>query len=748
MQPFDVRPLLAAKLSVPPVRAGTAPRSRLHARLREGAQSRLTTVIAPAGWGKTTLLAAWARDPGESRPVGWLSLDEADDEPVRFWTYLLSALAVVAPELARQALAALAGQGLDPVDVALPVLLNALAGTDQQYALVLDDYHVLTSTRIHEKLEYLLAYLPPALQLVISARADPPLPLARLRARGELTELRLADLRCTPDEAARLLDSSGALGPEVAAELAERTEGWPAGLHLAALALREGSDLPAVAGGEQRPIQDYFTGEVLPALDGPARDLLVRCSVLERLSGPLCDAVLGTSGSAAVLDGLERADLFVAAIDPYRRWYRCHQLFREALRRELDTACPDAAAVLLGRAADWYLAGGRVEEAVRHRIAAGDEAGAFALLDGRWFLDHGAMASLLHFGEQLAGRCAADPQLSVWLAHAAGLTGDDKAAARWWLDRAEPLITGDAAAPPGWRSLRAFADVIWSAYLTPDDSAASLRYARRAVALEDDPANWGWPWTRLVLAVAQRGTGQLEAAVSVLDDAWRAPGRRQLPTLLALQTAGELMLGLVALGEHHRARRIGAEVAPAAAATERAWGPGAAAAVARLRLAEARITLAEQGAAAALPGLRRAVRLAEDWGGPNITVLALTSQAAALWAVGDRAAARTALAQARDSADTDPPRPYASAELAALETRIGRRAVTEARARGRLAEDLTDRELAILRALGGPLTAREIGAELHLSINTVKGYTKSLYRKLGAATRADAVARGRGLGLI
>jgi ATP/maltotriose-dependent transcriptional regulator MalT len=748
VQPFDTRPLLTAKVSVPPVRAGTTLRSRLHARLREGAQSRLTTVIAPAGWGKTTLLAAWARDPAEFRPVGWLSLDEADDEPVRFWTYLMSALAVVAPEPTRQPLAALAGQGLDPVDVALPALLNALADTEHQYALVLDDYHVLTSTRIHEKLEFLLAYLPPALQLVISARADPPLPLARLRARGELTEIRIADLRCTVEEAASLLGRSAALDRGVTAELVGRTEGWPAGLYLAALALREGGDLATVVGGEQRPIHDYFAGEVLAALDDPVRDLLMRCSVLERLSGPLCDAVLDTSGSAALLDGLERADLFVAAIDAERRWYRCHQLFREVLRRQLDTACPDAAAVLLGRAADWYLAGGQVEDAVRYRIAAGDEAGAFALLDGRWFLDHGAMTSLLHFGEQLTGRCAGDPQVSVWLAHAAGLSGDDKTTARWWLEAAEPLITDDAAAPPGWRSLRAFADVIWSAYLTPDDSAASLRYARRAVALEDDPANWGWTWARLVLAVAQRGTGQLEAAVTVLDDAWRAPGRRQLPTLLALQTAGELMLGLVAMGEHDRARRIGAEVAAAAMATERAWGPGAAAALARLRLAEARIILAEQGPAAALPALHRAARLAEDWGGPNITVLALTDKAAALWATGERAAARTELARARDSADTDPPRPYARAELAALEARIGRRAVSEARAHGRLAEDLTDREMAVLRALSGPLTAREIGAELYLSINTVKGYTKSLYRKLGVATRADAVARARGLGLI
>lgn len=743
--------LLAAKLHVPPMRAGTVTRSRLHERLRAASGCRLTTVVAPAGWGKTTLLSAWARDPGERRPVGWLSLDDADDEPVRFWTYALSALAAVAPELTREPLAALAGQGLDPVDVAVPALLNALYDVDDEYVLVLDDYHVLTEPRIHESVEFLLAYLPASLHLVVASRVDPPLPLARMRGRGELTEIRLDDLRCTPREGAALAASSGVTVPKAAADLVERTEGWPAGLHLAALAMRDvarQADSAAAIRGEQRPIMDYFTDEVLPGLDDAARDLLVRCSVLERLSGPLCDVVLETTGSAAVLARLERADLFVAAVDPERHWYRCHQLLRDALRHELDARSPDAAARLLVRAADWYLGNGQLEDAARHRIAAGDDDGAWALLDGRWFLDHGAMAGLLHLGERLADRCATDPQLAVWLAHAASVSGRSRDIIRGWLEAAEPLITDHAAAPAGWRTLRAFADVIWSSYAVSDDPEMSLSFARRAVGLEGEPTRWGAVHARAMLAVAQRGAGQLEEAVALLDDAWQAPGRRATPTLLGLQIAGELMLGLVTMGEYARARRIGAEVAAASAAVEQAWGPGAAAALARIRLAEARLTVAEQGPAAALPALRRAVEFAEGWGRPNIIVLALTSQADALWATGDRSGARTVLARARESAGTDPPRPYAVGQLAELEARIGRRAAVDARSSGGLVEDLTDRELAVLRALNGPLTAREIGVELHLSINTVKGYAKSLYRKLGVVTRADAVSRGRRLGLI
>src|SRR5919199_3320537 len=300
------RPLLAAKMLVPLPPPGVVVRSRLHERLLSPAAARLTTVVAPAGWGKTTLLAAWARDPGEQRPVAWLSLDEADDEPIRFWTYALSALGTVAPHLVDEALAALSAPGLDPLDIALPALLNALtaeAGEPERAAsasraswdgaatgqsvLVLDDFHVLTDPAIGESLEFLLSYLPSSLHLVIASRLDPPLPLARMRARGVLTEIRLRDLRCTAVEGAALVAGVARLPADVTDRLLERTEGWPAGLQLAALTLREVADpvaVEATIGAGARHIADYVTDEVVSGLDGDQHDLLVRCSVLERLS--------------------------------------------------------------------------------------------------------------------------------------------------------------------------------------------------------------------------------------------------------------------------------------------------------------------------------------------------------------------------------------------------------------------------------------------------------------------------------
>jgi LuxR family maltose regulon positive regulatory protein len=733
---------------VPPPRRGAVVRSRLHERLLPVPGARLTTVVAPAGWGKTTLLAAWAHDPTEQRPVGWLSIDGADDEPVRFWTYALAALAAVAPDVAGGASAALGAPGLDPVGVALAALLNALTSCDEQYVLVLDDYHLLTDPAIHEGVEFLLAYLPPALHLVIATRVDPPLPLARMRARGTLAEIRVGDLRCTPDEGAALVAAVGEIAVEATGGLVERTEGWPAGLQLAALALRGAADPVASAAtirGDERHILDYFAAEVLDALDAEQRDLLVRCSVLERLSGPLCDAVLGTTGSAAVLDRLDRADLFVTPVGD--RWYRCHRLFRDVLRAELDASDPVAAPALLIRAADWFLEHGRVEQAVEHRIAAGDALGACRLLREhiRWFFDHGTIAALLRMGEDAAASVE-DAHLYLTLAFAAGLSGQaDRSAA--WLAAAEPLIEPDAAPFFGWGSLRAAADTTWATYGTSGDPEGALRYARRAVELEADPARWGHVVALNSLAGALLRTGRVQESTDVLQRSWLIPSRHELPVLMTLQFAGLLTLGLVELARFDDARAVIAEVTVTAGTAERAWGDGAAAALAMLRLGEARLAAADHPAAA-LPALRRAADLAESWGRATVLVGALTSLAAAQWTAGDRPAARTSLDRAREISTAEPAAPIAAAQLNELEARIGRAAVGHARRLGAVVEELTDRELAVLRALRGPLSAREIGAELYLSINTVKGYSKSLYRKLDVVTRAEAVRRGHELGLI
>ena len=307
MSERPARPLLTVKQMIPPARAGLVPRERLE-RLLRAAETRLTVVVAPAGWGKTTLLSGWASDVAEQRRVAWVSLDEGDDEPVLFWSYVFTALRGAGSAIGPGPLEALAAGRADPVDLAVPMLLNELAASSERYVLVLDDYHLLTDRRIHEAVEFLVAYLPASLRLGIAGRSDPPLPLARLRARGELTELRAAELRFTPDEAAALLSTvSGAeLDTGATAAVWERTEGWAAGLQLAALRLR-GSPEPNVAAiqvrGDDRHVMDYFAAEVLPGLAPRQRELLVRAAPLERLSGSLCDAALQMEGSA---DGRSR----------------------------------------------------------------------------------------------------------------------------------------------------------------------------------------------------------------------------------------------------------------------------------------------------------------------------------------------------------------------------------------------------------------------------------------------------------
>ena len=742
------RPLLTAKLLVPSVRPGAVARPRLHEHLDGGNGCRLTVVVAPAGWGKTTLLSAWAADPARSQRVAWLSIDESDDEPVRFWTYLLSALELVAPGLTAESLSALRSPGLDPISLAVDALLNAATAGPGGYVLVLDDYHLLRDPVIHESLEFLLSYLPPTLHLIIAARADPALPLARMRARGVLAEIRVDQLRCTTDEGMALISGVVQVPATTARVAAERTEGWPAGLQLAALTMRGAADPAAAAGrisGGERHLLDYFSSEVLPGIDAGRRDLLVRASVLERLSGPLCDAVLQRSDSSALLDALARADLFITPLD--EQWFRCHRLFREVLRRELADSAPDAPAELLGRAADWFLAQGQVEQAVEHRIAAGDATGARALLRSRtrWFMDRGAMGAMLRLGDDLPG-VEFDPHLCLDLALAAGLSGQAGRTVDW-LTLAEPHIAADAEPVPGWRTMRAYADCTWAIYGTLDDVEAGLTYARRAVELETDPALWGHVVALNTLGGALLSAGRIGEAADVLQQTWQVPVRRDLPPLMVLQTAGLLALAVAELGEFDRASAVCAAVRDMASEAEQAWGEGAAAALAMVRLAEGRLA-AVTDPAAAVPVLERAVQLARHWGQTTVVLGGLTSLAAAQWATGDRSTARRTLDRAHEVSDTEPARPVVVRQLAELDARIGRDAGRTARNRRELVEDLTDRELAILRALRGPLSAREIGGEMHLSINTVKGYTKSLYRKLGVVTRVDAVRHGHDLGLI
>ncbi|HNT77027.1 MAG TPA: LuxR C-terminal-related transcriptional regulator [Anaerolineae bacterium] len=390
--------ILTTKLYLPPPRPALVTRPRLFARLNAGlaAGSKLTLISAPAGFGKTTLLSEWASQRiGESageQPVAWLSLDDADSNPTRFWTYFIAALQTVIPDVGAGVADALQSPQPPPIELLLTNLLNEIAAIPERFVLVLDDYHVIESSTVDAALAFLLEHLPSPLHLVIASREDPQLPLARLRARGQLAELRAADLRFTPAEAADFLNRVMGLslsGEDVAA-LEARTEGWIAGLQLAALSMQ---GQPDVAGfirsftGSHHFVLDYLVEEVLRRQPEDIQTFLLRTSILDRLCGPLCDAVLSGDegkGSSFILDTLERANLFIVPLDNDRLWYRYHHLFGTFLRQRLgQTLPPGEVAALHVRASRWHEDNDLALEAFRHATAAGDIDRAVRLIKGK-----------------------------------------------------------------------------------------------------------------------------------------------------------------------------------------------------------------------------------------------------------------------------------------------------------------------------------------------------------------------------
>jgi LuxR family maltose regulon positive regulatory protein len=370
-------PLLETKLHMPRGRRGLVARPRLAERLSRGTESALTLLSAPAGFGKTTLLTQWlAPDPADGRSVAWLSLDPRDNDPAVFWTYLVAALQAVDPAIGVSARSLLHSPQA-PSETILESLLNDLSAVPGDVVLVLDDYHVIEARDVQEGMAFLLDHLPPQVHLVIATRADPSLPLARLRGRGELVEVRVADLRFTADEAAAYL--SGVMGLELTSgdveALEGRTEGWIAALQLAALSLQGREDVAGFIegfAGDDRYIVDYLVEEVLQRQPDPVRSFLLHTSVLGRLSGALCDAVTGQDGGTAMLEALDRANLFVVPLDDRRQWYRYHHLFADVLRARLLDEQPERVRDLHLRASIWCERNGARPEAIEHALDAGD----------------------------------------------------------------------------------------------------------------------------------------------------------------------------------------------------------------------------------------------------------------------------------------------------------------------------------------------------------------------------------------
>lgn len=417
--PTTQEPLIKLKYCAPPLRPGMIARPRLIARLNQGVHGALTLISAPAGYGKTTLLSVWvqglrAEKAPDTRAVCWLSLDAGDNDPIRFLTYLTAALASTLPELGAEAHSLLQSDPSLPPTTPLSVLINELQDFSQPVILVLDDYQHISSATIHEGMIFLLEHLPENLHVVIATRSDPPLPLARLRGRNRLNELRAKDLRFTSDEAAAFLNQTFGLEltPEQVSALENRTEGWIAGLQMAAISMQGRQDTAQfieVFSGSHRFIMDYLAEEVINRQPEEIQSFLLCTSILGRLSDPLCKAVLegepaGANATArdyrpGILQQLERTNLFVLPLDEDRTWYRYHHLFADLLRVRLKQTWPELIPALHGRAAAWFEEQGWVEEAIAHAQAARDWDRASRLIArNAWnYLDNGQMATVLNW---------------------------------------------------------------------------------------------------------------------------------------------------------------------------------------------------------------------------------------------------------------------------------------------------------------------------------------------------------------
>jgi len=438
--------LLATKLYMPGPRPGQVPRPRLLGRLDEGLARGLVLVCAPAGYGKTVLLADWTRRGGQ--PVAWLSLDAADNDPARFWRHAVAALDRADPGIGERVAALLGPPAPSSFQGLVTALINELAAAEA--LLVLDDYHVIGSPQVHESLAFLVEHRPAGIGMVLASRSDPPLGLARLRARGQLTEIREAELRFTPAEAAELLQHAASALPDASvAALAARTEGWAAGLQLAVLSLRGQDDAAAFVDaftGSHRYVLDYLAEEVLEQQDEQLRAFLLETSVLDRLSGPLCDAITGREGSQALLEEAERSGLFLIPLDEVRGWWCYHHLFADLLRARLQAEQPGRVPKLHRNAAAWYSEHGMADDAIGHATAAGETLWAARIIEQHFDMVYnirGEAATIHRWLSVLAAEVVRSrPRLLLAQALMAATSGH--------LEEVEPLLDAVECAPPDW----------------------------------------------------------------------------------------------------------------------------------------------------------------------------------------------------------------------------------------------------------------------------------------------------------
>jgi LuxR family maltose regulon positive regulatory protein len=721
------------------LRPGVVPRPGLDDRLGAEPDAALVLVVAPPGYGKTTLLARWSAREG--RPVAWISITEADNDPMMLLTYVALALDSIEP-LAEEVFAGLSASQADLSSVLLPRLARAVSGCSRPFVFMMDDVHLVQSGGALDTLGTLATHMPMGSQLVIAGRDDPELPVARLRADGRLVRLDTEHLAMTAAEGAALLRAAGvSLEPGAARALVESTEGWPAGLYLAALALREHSAPGEAAerfSGAERFGADYLRDEVLRALPYDVARFLLETSVLERMSGPTCDAVLGGSASGGILEDLARSNLFLVPLDRTGQWYRYHHLFGDMLRAELHRRDPDREHELHLRASSWFEANGDIESAIDHAHAAGDEDRLAALI---WavtplYLGGGRTATVARWLALFSPEArTANPALVVTSAWCA-LTAGEVEAVDQWLAAAE-RFPSDTVLPDG---TPAAAKVAMLSALVAKHGLSRMREdASAALALELDESLFRVPQL-LFEGAALRLLGDADAAKASLAEGVRR-GELLVPAV-AVQCLAQLALIAADTADWAGAERLADRAIRLVDEHEIGERP----ANAQVFAAAAYVHAHAGSTGVAKREAKRAVALLESFVGvaPWAAIETSILLARATLLFGNGAAAREHLSDARRELDGYPDPGTLPARLAEVEAQAE---ITD-RPVGLTAAPLTDAELRVLRYLPTHLSFAEIAEELFVSRNTVKTQAIAVYRKLEVSSRGQAVERARILGLI
>jgi len=727
--------VLVTKLGPRRLRNGVLPREDLQRRLGDDPQRRLTLVAGPAGFGKTTLLSAWAASGASGSPVAWVSLDSSDNDTALLWTHVIAALRMAVPDFDTSANPGNAGTS--PVtETVLPRLMNDLAGLDAM-DLVFDDVHCITAHDSRDSLAWVVAHAPENLRLVMASRTEPRLPLAALRARGELVELRSDDLRFSEQETAELLNSQLGLGlgADDVSVLHERTEGWPAGLYLAALSLRGISNRHEFVdqfSASNRHVLDYLVDEVLSAHEPDMQDLMLRISILERINGPICDALLDTSGSAAALRELARSNLFLVPMDGNDEWYRFHHLFGQLLQLELQRRMPEEVPPLHRRASDWHRAHGTMIEAINHAFEAGSWAKAAALIEGCWpdFANAGQYQTVLTWLRRFPTDVLdGDVRLQLVEAWISSLCARRAQAAAVLTRIAAMAPHPLGRLPDGFSSIESSTTTL-QALLPWGDVGAQLQHARRACELEPPESRW-YPCVAWSVGAGLYYQDELEVADAWFDDAFsRAVVAGQWIVATSSLAYRSLIAGATGRGDDQQGL--------AEQAAHMASGCGLDDTVGEAHSARG-VSLGARGEQAqALPLLEKGVDVMRAWGQPTELARSLLELADCLSSLGQDGAARSALDEARHIIDScvDP------GALSVRASAIAR--PWSGAADGR--HGLTEREIEILDLMQDDLSERDIADRLYISFNTVHTHVRSIYRKLGVTSRPQALASTRSVG--